>query len=62
VADGYYGFQSDEGWTETGESPFEAPREELAARREAVPDNRDGDGTTSVDPAIRERLEELGYA
>ena len=62
VADGYYGFQSDEGWTETGASPFEAPREEVAARREAVPDNRDGDGTTSVDPAIRERLEELGYA
>jgi len=62
VADGYYGFQSDEGWIETGASPFEAPREEVAARREAVPDNRDGDGTTSVDPAIRERLEELGYA
>lgn len=62
VADGYYGFQSDEGWTETGAAPFEDPREELAARREAVPDNRDGDGATSVDPAIRERLEELGYA
>ncbi|MEZ3163117.1 sulfatase-like hydrolase/transferase [Halorubrum sp. RMP-47] len=62
VADGYYGFQSDEGWIETGESPTETPQEELAALREEVPDNRDGDETGPVDPEIRERLEELGYA
>ncbi len=62
VADGYYGFQSDEGWTETGGPPIENPQEEVAALRESVPDNRDDDGTDAVDPEIRRQLEKLGYA
>jgi len=62
VADGYYGFETDDGWREVGTSPIESPQEAMATLREAVPDNRDGDGTGSVPPEIRRRLEELGYA
>ena len=62
VADGYYGFETDEGWRETGSSPVESPREAMTALRESVPDNRGGDETAAVDPATRRRLEDLGYA
>ena len=61
VADGYYGFQSDERWYETGESSLEDPRTELAALRASVPDNRDGDGMSPLDPEIKRQLEDLGY-
>ena len=62
VADGYYGFRSDEGWYETGESSIADPQTELAALRTSVPDNRDGDESTSLGPEIKRRLEDLGYA
>jgi len=62
VADGYYGFQTDEGWRETGVAPMEDPREAVTVLDESVPDNRDRGETTVVDPEVKRRLEELGYA
>jgi arylsulfatase A-like enzyme len=62
VADGYYGFQSDEGWRESGTPPVKEPQREVADIRKSVPDNRGTDETDSLDPQVRERLEELGYA
>lgn len=62
IADGYYGFQSDKSWYETDESSVEDPRTELAALRASVPDNRDGDEMSSLDPEIERQPEDLGYA
>lgn len=62
VADDYYGFESDEGWRETGTPPEEDPQARLAALRESVPDNRDADIETPLNPDVRQQLEDLGYA
>jgi len=62
VADGYYGFETGDGWREVGTPPVESPQSELTTLRETVPDGRDGDEASSVPPDVRRRLEELGYA
>jgi arylsulfatase A-like enzyme len=62
VADDYYGFESDDGWQESGTTPDDDPREQLAALRESVPDNRARDADSGpVDPDIRQQLDALGY-
>jgi arylsulfatase len=61
VADDYYGFESDDGWHETG-TTADDPQEQLATLRESVPDNRTETGDTGpVDPDIRQQLDALGY-
>ena len=61
VADNYYGFESGDGWQESGTAAAD-PREQLATLRGSVPDNRDAEHDTGpVDPDIRQQLDALGY-
>lgn len=61
VTDGYYGYQTDDGWFATGRSPIDDPQQKVDALVGSVSDNRDGSEIDPLNPGVKQRLEELGY-